>query len=139
MSVTVTNEYICEDCGSLFQHSNPVTLQSMKEVHNQLCDVKRQKSSSSEAAKAALTQKVSPPVPSSASKTPQASQMKTPPLTQQTPPTGADSGAAMASVEQAGAKAVSLLVVAAIQPYPLQEVELTIQRWKVLLTLHLRQ
>jgi NAD-dependent dihydropyrimidine dehydrogenase PreA subunit len=47
----------------------------MKEVHNQLCDVKRQKSSSSEAAKAALTQK--------------------------------DSGAAMASVEQAGAKAVS--------------------------------
>jgi NAD-dependent dihydropyrimidine dehydrogenase PreA subunit len=106
--VSTPSEYICDSCGSLFQHSNPLTLQSMKEVHNQLCSVKRQESSSS-AAKAALTQKVSPSVPSSASKAPQASQMKTPPppLTQQTPSIGADSGAAMASVEQAGAKAVS--------------------------------
>lgn len=36
-------EYICEDCGSLIVHPNPNTLQSMKEVHFQLCSVKRQK------------------------------------------------------------------------------------------------
>jgi NAD-dependent dihydropyrimidine dehydrogenase PreA subunit len=36
-------EYICEDCGTLLSHSNPVTLESMKDVHNQLCPVKRQR------------------------------------------------------------------------------------------------
>ncbi|VFJ12782.1 Ferredoxin-1 [Candidatus Nitrosocosmicus franklandus] len=36
-------EYICEDCGSLLTHLNPTTLQSIKEVHSQLCPVKRQK------------------------------------------------------------------------------------------------
>jgi NAD-dependent dihydropyrimidine dehydrogenase PreA subunit len=36
-------EYVCDDCGSLLVHSNPLTLQSMKEVHDQLCVVKRQK------------------------------------------------------------------------------------------------
>ena len=35
-------EYICESCGTLLIHSNPVTLDSMKDVHNQLCSVKRQ-------------------------------------------------------------------------------------------------
>lgn len=42
MSETVT-EYICDDCGLLLIHSNPDTLQSMIEVHSQLCPVKRQK------------------------------------------------------------------------------------------------
>lgn len=36
-------EFICEDCGTLLVHSNPNTLESMKDVHNQLCPVKRQK------------------------------------------------------------------------------------------------
>ena len=38
-------EYICEFCGSRLIHSNPNTLESMKEVHNQLCAVKRHKAS----------------------------------------------------------------------------------------------
>lgn len=42
MPSTVT-EYICENCGSSLSHSNPITLQSMKEIHSQLCPVKRQK------------------------------------------------------------------------------------------------
>ena len=35
-------EYICPDCGVLLMHKNPVTLESMKDVHSQLCVVKRQ-------------------------------------------------------------------------------------------------
>ncbi|MEM3160094.1 MAG: 4Fe-4S binding protein [Nitrososphaera sp.] len=42
MSETIT-EYVCQDCGTLLVHGNPSTLQSMKEVHDQLCVVKRQK------------------------------------------------------------------------------------------------
>ncbi|MEJ7642014.1 MAG: 4Fe-4S dicluster domain-containing protein [Candidatus Nitrosocosmicus sp.] len=42
MSSAIT-EYICENCGSTLSHSNPITLQSMKEIHSQLCPVKRQK------------------------------------------------------------------------------------------------
>ena len=42
MYTTVT-EYVCEDCGTLLRHSNPNTLESMRDVHNQLCIVKRQK------------------------------------------------------------------------------------------------
>ncbi len=42
MSSTVA-EYICEDCGSLLIHLNPTTLQSIIEVHSQLCPIKRQK------------------------------------------------------------------------------------------------
>ena len=35
-------EYMCESCGTLLMHSNQVTLDSMRDVHNQLCSVKRQ-------------------------------------------------------------------------------------------------
>jgi len=35
-------EYICESCGTLLMHSNQITLDSMKDVHDQLCSVKRQ-------------------------------------------------------------------------------------------------
>jgi len=35
-------EYVCESCGTLLIHSNPITLDSMKDVHIQLCSVKRQ-------------------------------------------------------------------------------------------------
>lgn len=41
--MSTLSEYICDDCGSLLGHSNPLTLQSMKEVHNQLCVAKRQR------------------------------------------------------------------------------------------------
>lgn len=37
------SEYVCMDCGSLLLHTNPSTLESMKEIHDQLCIVKRQK------------------------------------------------------------------------------------------------
>ncbi|MDQ3872941.1 MAG: hypothetical protein M3258_04950, partial [Thermoproteota archaeon] len=49
MSTAVT-EYICQDCGTLLRHSNPTTLESMKDVHNQLCIVKRQKTMAAQAA-----------------------------------------------------------------------------------------
>jgi NAD-dependent dihydropyrimidine dehydrogenase PreA subunit len=40
---TVVTEYVCQDCGTLLRHSNPTTLESMRDVHNQLCIVKREK------------------------------------------------------------------------------------------------
>jgi len=39
----MAREFICIECGSLLTHSNEVTLESMKEVHSQLCIIKRQK------------------------------------------------------------------------------------------------
>ena len=39
----MAREFICIDCGSLLTHSNELTLESMKEVHSQLCIIKRQK------------------------------------------------------------------------------------------------
>jgi NAD-dependent dihydropyrimidine dehydrogenase PreA subunit len=49
MSTTVT-EYVCQDCGTLLRHTNPTTLESMREVHNQLCIVKRQKTMAAQVA-----------------------------------------------------------------------------------------
>jgi NAD-dependent dihydropyrimidine dehydrogenase PreA subunit len=49
MSTTIT-EYICQDCGTLLRHSNPTTLESMRDVHNQLCIVKRQKTMAAQVA-----------------------------------------------------------------------------------------
>ena len=57
MSYTVS-EYICEDCGSMLTHLNPTTLQSIIEVHSQLCPVKRQKILA--AAEAEKLKKISP-------------------------------------------------------------------------------
>ena len=56
MSTTVT-EYVCPDCGTLLRHSNPTTLESMRDVHNQLCIVKRQKT---------MAAQVAPPKPAPA-------------------------------------------------------------------------
>ena len=42
MSSTIS-EYICEDCGTILLHENPTTFQSIKEIHSQLCPIKRQK------------------------------------------------------------------------------------------------
>ncbi len=49
MSTTLT-EYVCEDCGTLLRHSNPNTLESMRDVHSELCIVKRQKTMAAQAA-----------------------------------------------------------------------------------------
>ncbi|HEX2106920.1 MAG TPA: hypothetical protein VHF28_04235, partial [Nitrososphaera sp.] len=49
MSATVT-EYVCQDCGTLLRHTNPTTLESMRDVHNQLCVVKRQKTMAAQVA-----------------------------------------------------------------------------------------
>jgi len=61
-------EYICEDCGCLLEHNNKITLESMKDVHNQLCAVKRQKSmtatSVQPAAKPSVAAKPAAPTPS---------------------------------------------------------------------------
>jgi ferredoxin len=62
--VTTSTEYICADCGSLLGHSNPLTLQSMKDIHNQLCVVKRAKAMAESSAKATLSRGVrSQPIP----------------------------------------------------------------------------
>ena len=53
--MSTLSEYICDDCGSLLSHSNHLTLQSMKEVHNQLCVAKRQRLTA-ESSAAALQQ-----------------------------------------------------------------------------------
>ncbi len=60
--MSTIREFICEDCGTLLVHSNPVTLESMREVHNQLCSVKRQKLIS---AALVATQKKTPQIPAS--------------------------------------------------------------------------
>ena len=50
LSTTAVSEYVCEDCGTLLRHSNPNTLESMRDVHIQLCVVKRQKTAAAAAA-----------------------------------------------------------------------------------------
>jgi NAD-dependent dihydropyrimidine dehydrogenase PreA subunit len=62
-------EYVCQDCGTLLVHSNPSTLQSMKEVHDQLCVVKRQKTRAAQMAapaKPAAAPAAAAPKPSAA-------------------------------------------------------------------------
>jgi NAD-dependent dihydropyrimidine dehydrogenase PreA subunit len=58
MSSTV-NEYVCQDCGCLLLHNNQSTLESMKDVHKQLCIVARQKSMAAQAVSAAPKQAAS--------------------------------------------------------------------------------
>src|SRR5919201_1571067 len=50
-TVSGINEFICQDCGCLLIHNNPITLQSMVDIHNQLCIVKRQKIINAETSK----------------------------------------------------------------------------------------
>ena len=57
-------EHICQDCGCLLLHNNPTTLQSMKEVHDQLCVIKNQRAKALEATKAAAARpKTAPQAP----------------------------------------------------------------------------
>jgi NAD-dependent dihydropyrimidine dehydrogenase PreA subunit len=72
VSTTVT-EYVCQDCGTLLRHTNPTTLESMRDVHNQLCIVKRQKTMAAQlaapkpAAAASSTAAKTPPAATAAS------------------------------------------------------------------------
>src|SRR5215217_171407 len=82
MSTTVT-EYVCQDCGTLLRHTNPTTLESMRDVHNQLCIVKRQKT---------MAAQVAAPKPAAASATP----TKTPAASAPAPAASAPAPAASA-------------------------------------------
>ena len=53
------SEYVCEDCGCLLVHSNSLTLESMRDVHKQLCVIKRQKAMAAESAKTVVATKPS--------------------------------------------------------------------------------
>ena len=67
MANTTVTEYICEDCGTHLRHSNPNTLESMRDVHNQLCIVKRQKAqAAAKPAAPAATAATKPAAPAAA-------------------------------------------------------------------------
>jgi hypothetical protein len=55
------NEYICPDYGTLLIHDNSVTIESMKDVHSQLCvkSVKRQQYIAAQSLKSTAAQKPS--------------------------------------------------------------------------------
>jgi NAD-dependent dihydropyrimidine dehydrogenase PreA subunit len=83
-------EYICESCGTLLLHSNQVTLDSMKDVHNQLCSVKRQ---NIPIPVPQVPQKLAPTTQPSLSNTPPTSQTPNSPSAQQaTAPASAQGG-----------------------------------------------
>ncbi|MGA8737390.1 MAG: hypothetical protein WB501_00040, partial [Nitrososphaeraceae archaeon] len=82
-------EYICESCGTLLVHSNEVTLDSMKEVHTQLCSVKRQNIVTPVPQ---VTQRPAPSVQQSVSTTPQAQTALNPPSSQQSTATPSSGG-----------------------------------------------
>src|SRR5918997_651152 len=89
MSTTVT-EYICPDCGTLLRHSNPTTLESMRDVHNQLCIIKRQKT---------MAAQVAAPKPAAAAS---ATAAKTPATTAPPPPAAIPAPAAATVAAAAG-------------------------------------
>jgi NAD-dependent dihydropyrimidine dehydrogenase PreA subunit len=94
--VSSTSEYLCCDCGSLLVHENPLTLESMKEVHDQLCPVKRQKNLSSLMVQAK---------PQTSTK-PVAQQLASPSVTTPTPPSVPTSQASVPTTS--GATTISL-------------------------------
>ena len=98
---TVT-DYVCEECGCLLMHDNPVTLQSMKEVHDQLCIVKRQKSLA--AKPVAQAAKLSTPPNPSLTTPQQRDQSSSTAQLQQTP----QAPAAIATAGAAGDTSISL-------------------------------
>jgi NAD-dependent dihydropyrimidine dehydrogenase PreA subunit len=112
--VSSITEYICNDCGCLLVHSNPLTLESMRDVHKQLCIFARQKAMSAQAAKstsiskpAAAAQKTStsPQVASSAP-TPKVSAADTTSST--APTTPATGGVAAGASGGSGTTTISL-------------------------------
>src|SRR5215211_5210694 len=97
VSTTVT-EYVCQDCGTLLRHSNPTTLESMRDVHNQLCIVKRQKT---------MATQVAAPKPAAASatttaKTPASAPAATAPASTSAPGGGGGGGPTTISLTGTG-------------------------------------
>lgn len=92
--MSTVSEYVCQDCGSLLIHSNPLTLESMKDVHKQLCIVARQKLIAAEAAKAATT-KAAPTVQKPSIAAPASNALSPPPtIAAPAPPAGPSAAAA---------------------------------------------
>ncbi|MGD1835316.1 MAG: hypothetical protein ACPKQO_06305, partial [Nitrososphaeraceae archaeon] len=52
----MSHQFVCSDCGSLLIHDNVNTLESMKDIHSQLCIVKREKSIAAQSIKEIATQ-----------------------------------------------------------------------------------
>jgi NAD-dependent dihydropyrimidine dehydrogenase PreA subunit len=93
LSTTALAEYVCEDCGTLLRHSNPITLESMRDVHNQLCIVKRQKTAAAAVVK---------PVPAAAApkSTPAAASAATPAM--ESPPVAPAAGGGATTISLSG-------------------------------------
>src|ERR671930_738545 len=93
-------EYVCSDCGCLLVHSNPFTLESMRDIHNQLCVFARQKAMAAQATakstsvpKPAVTAQktsISPQIASSAAAAQKGSEASTTPSA--APPTAPATG-----------------------------------------------
>lgn len=92
-------EYICESCGTLLVHSNQVTLDSMKDVHDQLCSVKRQNIVTPVPQ---ITQRPAPSAQPSVSTTPQAQNALNPPSPQQSTATPSSGGQTTISLTGSG-------------------------------------
>jgi NAD-dependent dihydropyrimidine dehydrogenase PreA subunit len=82
--VSSTTEYVCNDCGCLLVHSNPLTLESMRDIHKQLCIFARQKAMTAQATKSTpvskpgiTAQKTSSPQITSSATTPKMSEQST--------------------------------------------------------------
>jgi NAD-dependent dihydropyrimidine dehydrogenase PreA subunit len=107
--VSTISEYVCQDCGSLLIHSNPLTLESMKDVHKQLCIVARQKLIAAEAAKAATT-KAAPTVQKPSVAAPASNTLSPPPTIAAPAPPAAPSTAPAAggSSSSSGNTTISL-------------------------------
>lgn len=92
-------EYICESCGTLLVHSNQVTLDSMKDVHDQLCSVKRQNIVTPVPQ---VTQRPASSAQPSVSTTPQAQNALNPPSPQQSTATPSSGGQTTISLTGSG-------------------------------------
>ncbi|HMG39583.1 MAG TPA: ferredoxin family protein [Nitrososphaeraceae archaeon] len=92
-------EYICESCGTLLVHSNQVTLDSMKDVHDQLCSVKRQNIVTPVPQ---VTQSPASSAQPSVSTTPQAQTALNPPSPQQSTATPSSGGQTTISLTGSG-------------------------------------
>ena len=97
MSTSAVAEYVCPDCGTLLRHSNPITLDSMRDVHNQLCIVKRQKAAAAEPPRPAAAAKAAPAA--AAATAPAASP---PPASPATPPAAGGAGPTTISLSGTG-------------------------------------
>lgn len=92
-------EYICESCGTLLVHSNQVTLDSMKDVHDQLCSFKRQNIVTPVPQ---VTQRPASSAQPSVSTTPQAQNALNPPSPQQSIATPSSGGQTTISLTGSG-------------------------------------